>query len=131
MRIIFKSLGIVPLLALSFVLNAKVIASEANEAPAGAKPEINCQLPNTPQLPEGASANVGDMKAGQQAVKGYIEDSNAFLACLDETEVTAGESASEEFKVAILTAYNAAVQAQELLAGEFNDQIKAFYAAKK
>ena len=93
-----------------------------------------CSLSDLPELPNGKEATMDEMIAGQQAVKAFQADAQAFRACIDgelEGLKAAAEdgdkAAAESFKMKT-DAYNASVAAEEQLAVDFNKQIKAFKA---
>ena len=113
--------------ALKNLLLASVISSPAAMA-------ADCSLSEVPELPNGKEATMDEMIAGQQAVKAFQADAQAFRACIDnelaslkEAAAEGDEAAAESFKMKT-DAYNASVAAEEELAGEFNQQIKAFKA---
>ncbi|HAN29757.1 MAG TPA: hypothetical protein DCP75_18955 [Haliea salexigens] len=98
-----------------------------------------CVQPETPTLPNGGSATMDDMIAGQQAVKTFQAANLEYMACL-ETQFTAAKKTIEEGKAkdaeslkaayeADVAAYNEAVSAEEALAGQFNTEIREFRAA--
>ncbi|MCF7981945.1 MAG: hypothetical protein K9K86_08165 [Pseudomonadales bacterium] len=90
----------------------------------------SCSEPSDVQLPDGASATTDEMVAGQQAVKKYIADGEAFLGCMEEAEEANADSLSDEVKKANVERYNAVVDKMQVLAQNFNEQIKAYKAAQ-
>jgi hypothetical protein len=97
----------------------------------------DCSKPDMPTLPDGASASMEEMVAGQKAVKAFMADSGAYLECLDKkaADFKAPADETEEAKAARETAhvntYNTAVDEQEKIANGFNAAIKAFKARSK
>lgn len=103
----------------------------------------DCEAPETPEVPDGATASMDDMLAGQKAVKSFQTANVEYMKCLEgvftEAEATvknAGEDASEEDIAAAqkaysdaVEAYNAAVSNEESVAGQFNTEIREFKAA--
>lgn len=89
-----------------------------------------CAEPADVELPDGATATTDDMVAGQKAVKTYIADGEAFLACMEQEEKSQVEELTDEQKKANVERYNAVVDKMQLLAQGFNDQIKAYKAAQ-
>ena len=98
-----------------------------------------CMQPESPTLPDGSSATMDDMIAGQQAVKAFQAANLEYMGCL-ETQFTAAKKTIEEGKASDaealkaayekdVEAYNEAVSAEEALAGQFNTEIREFRAA--
>ena len=97
----------------------------------------DCAAPAVPTLPEGATATMDQMVAGQQAVKAFQAANLEYMNCMDPvitaaTNAAKAEDASDESKVAakqLEEQYNAAVSKEEQLAGQFNAALKEFKAA--
>jgi hypothetical protein len=98
-----------------------------------------CVQPESPTLPDGSSATMDDMIAGQQAVKAFQAANLEYMGCL-ETQFTAAKKTIEDGKASDaealkaayekdVEAYNEAVSAEEALAGQFNTEIREFRAA--
>ena len=87
-----------------------------------------CEREAAPDLPDGASATMEEMVAGQGAVKAYVASSNSYLECMD-AEMAAIPEEETDARVAALESYNAAVDEQAAVAEGFNEQIRAFKAA--
>jgi hypothetical protein len=98
-----------------------------------------CVQPESPTLPDGSSATMDDMIAGQQAVKAFQAANLEYMGCL-ETQFSAAKKTIEEGKASDaealkaayekdVEAYNEAVSAEEALAGQFNTEIREFRAA--
>ncbi len=99
----------------------------------------DCVLPEKPTIPDGASASLEDMLAGQKAVKAFQEANVAYMGCLEpqlKAAEAAAKSAADDAKEAAtaayntaVEAYNAAVAAEEEIAGQFNTEIREYKAA--
>lgn len=98
----------------------------------------DCVQPETPALPNGASATMDEMIAGQQAVKSFQADNVEYMRCLDEAmqkakiAVEKGKGDPEANQAAYgeaVEAYNEAVSTEESVAGQFNTEIREFKAA--
>lgn len=95
----------------------------------------DCQAPQLPTVPDGASSSLEEMVAGQQAVKAFQTDAQAFRACIDEglaalkAAATDGDEAAAETFKANTDAYNASVSDEEKLAEDFNAAIRAYKEA--
>jgi len=96
-----------------------------------------CTPPEAPGLPDGGSANMEEMLAGQKAVKAFQTANLEYMNCLDPQikeamARAATEEASDEDRAALKSleeAYNAAVSREEELAGQFNTEIREYKAA--
>ncbi len=99
-----------------------------------------CTNPEAPTLPDGASATMEDMLAGQKAVKAFQEANVAYMKCLEEgfnaAEETAKNGTTDEEKATAqaeytkgVDAYNNAVSKEEEVAGQFNVEIREYKAA--
>ena len=99
----------------------------------------DCVMPEAPAVPDGASATMEQMITGQTAVKTFQAANIEYMACLEPGLTAAGAQSSaatgddkEAAKKAydeIETTYNAAVSAEEEVAGQFNAAIRAYKAA--
>ncbi len=107
----------VPLLACALAIPGTIFAQ-------------TCEQPAEVQLPDGATASTEQMVDGQRAVKDYIAQGEAFLACMEESEKANGETLSEEQKLENVEIYNSVVDKMQMLAQNFNEQIKAYKAAQ-
>ena len=68
-----------------------------------------CSREAAPAIPDGAVATIDDMKAAQAAVKAYMASGNAFLACLEEEGMAAGEEEAVEAKAARIASHISSV----------------------
>ncbi len=99
----------------------------------------DCVEPETPSLPDGASATMDDMVAGQQAVKTFQAENLEYMGCLEgeftaaKKEIEGGEAedvkALQSAYEKSVDAYNQAVSTEETVAGQFNTEIREFRAA--
>jgi hypothetical protein len=100
-----------------------------------ASAQAACTLEAAPQIPDGKTATLDQMKATQAAVKAYGND---YRACLDAEAAAANAAAPKDEKAeaknarAAVTAeaYNASIDKQTALAASFNDAVKAYKAAQ-
>ena len=98
-----------------------------------------CVSPDAPALPDGASASMQDMIAGQNSVKSFQAANIEYMGCLEkvftEAEASAKEGSDKDKAAAMatydesLTKYNDAVSKEEEVAGQFNTEIREFKAA--
>ena len=111
-----------------FMMTAVLAIAFAISNPAAAA----CEYPADVALPDGAKATEAEMNAAATVVKKYIADMDAYMACLDaEQTALPVEQQTPEAKALHVKRHNAAVDAEEAIAGRFNDQVKAFKAAGK
>lgn len=97
----------------------------------------DCTAPNAPTLPDGSSATLEQMLAGQQAVKEYQAANSEYRACMDP-KIAAAETAAagdspgpevvEALKV-LTDGYNASVSQEEELATQFNTELREYKEA--
>jgi cyclophilin family peptidyl-prolyl cis-trans isomerase len=83
-----------------------------------------CKKPAPPRIPDGGSARLDDMLAGQDAVRAYMTDSEMFLDCL--SEMIDGKGLSDPQHNAAVREHNRMVTEMERLAEKFNEQVRAY-----
>ena len=97
----------------------------------------DCTAPPSPTPPDGATASMEQMLAGQKAVKAFQAANTAYRSCLDPlvtaAEVAAaGDSPGPDLKATLkqLTDdYNASVSAEEEVANQFNVALREYKKA--
>jgi hypothetical protein len=97
----------------------------------------DCPYPAAPtNLPDGRTATMEDMLAGQKSVKEYQKAIDAYVACidkeLDDAIAKGGDSMKPQQKTDLqkmeAQKHNAAVDQEQSVADRFNEQVKAFKA---
>jgi hypothetical protein len=97
----------------------------------------DCPYPQAPdKLPDGASATLEDMLAGQKAVKAYQKAMDDYVACIDKELEQAISKAGDQLKPAQKAdmqkveaqKHNAAIDQEQSVADRFNEQVKVFKA---
>jgi hypothetical protein len=97
----------------------------------------DCPYPAAPaKLPDGATAKLEDMLAGQKAVQEYSKAINEYNACidkaLDDQIAQGGDKLKPEQKADMQRVeaqkHNAAVDQLQSIADRFNEQVKIFKA---
>jgi hypothetical protein len=97
----------------------------------------DCPYPAAPaKIPDGATATLEEMLAGQKAVKEYEKAINDYNACIDkalEDDIAkAGDQLKPQQKADMqkieAQKHNAAVDQLQSVADRFNEQIKVFKA---
>ena len=100
----------------------------------------DCPYPTAPtKLPDGKTATLEDMLAGQKAINEYQKAINNYTACIDK-EVSdaitkAGDSLKPQQKADMekveTQKHNAAIDQLQNIADRFNEQVKVFKARDK
>jgi hypothetical protein len=97
----------------------------------------DCPYPAAPEkLPDGASATLEEMVAGQKAVKVYDKAINDYVACIDRELDEAIKKGGDQLKPQQKTdmqhveaqKHNAAIDQLQSVADRFNEQVKVFKA---
>ncbi|MFT7286734.1 MAG: hypothetical protein ACI87W_000843 [Halieaceae bacterium] len=111
-----------------------LLASLAGAAQTGKGP---CNAPAMPAMPDGAKASMQKMLDGQKSVKSFQSANVKYMQCLESNFSAAKANASEAGNAAkaeydrSLDAYNAAVSAEEEVAGQFNIELREYKAANR
>jgi len=100
----------------------------------------DCTYPPPPdKLPDGASATLEEMLAGQKTVNAYQKAVNEYISCidkeLDDKISKAGDKLKPEQKVDMqkieAQKHNAAVDQMQSVADRFNEQVKVYKTRTK
>lgn len=94
---------------------------------------IACDYPQRVDMPDGATASKEVMIAGQKSVKAYMATMEEYLACIEADEAAAvlalgdvDEDTKRQRAELFNKKYNAAVEEMNLVAEEFNVQVRAY-----
>jgi hypothetical protein len=94
---------------------------------------LACDYPQRIDVPNGATATKDDMIAGQRGVKTYMASMEEYLACIEAEEAQAvlglgdvDEDTKRQREEMFNKKYNAAVEEMNLVAEEFNMQVRAY-----
>ena len=94
---------------------------------------LACDYPQRVDVPNGATATKDDMIAGQKGVKTYIASMEEYLSCIeaDEAQAVLGlgdvdEDTKRQREEMFNKKHNAAVEEMNLVAEEFNMQVRAY-----
>ena len=101
--------------------------------------QATCIYPREPDnIPDGATATYEQMVAAQKAVKQFDADITAYTACLDmelqsmlSVDPPLDEARKNELSIMQAKKNNAAVDHATAVAARFNEQLRAYQAAKK
>lgn len=97
----------------------------------------DCPYPPAPdKLPDGATATLEQMMAGQKAVKAYQKAIDDYVACIDKELDAAITKAGDQLKPqqkadmqhVEAQKHNAAIDQEQAVADRFNEQVKVFKA---
>lgn len=98
-----------------------------------AQAALACDYPQRIDVPNGTTASKEDMIAGQKGVKSYMASMEDYLACIeaDEAQAVLGmgdvdEDTKRQREEMFNKKYNAAVEEMNLVAEEFNMQVRAY-----
>jgi len=118
-------------------LLAAVAVAAAALAPAA---YADCTYPQAPShLPDGSTATLAEMLAGQKVVQSYNEQMTAYLSCIklerDSRVAQAGANLTKQQKQELeaieIQKNNAAVDQLHSVADQFNAQVRIFKARTK
>jgi hypothetical protein len=94
---------------------------------------LACDYPSRANIPDGSSATKEEMIEGQRGVKSYMGAMEEYLSCIEAAEqdtVAGNDEADEEAKQQRIEMfnkkYNAAVEEMNLVAEEFNVQVRMY-----
>ena len=94
---------------------------------------LACDYPKRAAVPDGATASKDEMIAGQRGVKDYMAEMESYLTCIEAEEAAAvlklgdlNETAKRLRADMFNKKYNAAVEEMNLVAEEFNLQVRAY-----
>lgn len=94
---------------------------------------LACDYPQRVDVPDGATATKDDMITGQKSVRSYMAAMETYLTCIEANEAQAvlsrgdiDESEKRQREDMFNKKYNAAVEEMNLVAEEFNVQVRAY-----
>lgn len=95
----------------------------------------DCPYPPAPdKLPDGATATLQDMLAGQKTVKEYQKAVDSYVACIDKELDAAIAKGGDQLKPqqkadmqkVEAQKHNAAIDQEQAIADRFNEQVKVY-----
>jgi cyclophilin family peptidyl-prolyl cis-trans isomerase len=99
------------------------------DAELSASPAIgDCKAPAAPEIPDGGSASMEQMVAGQKGMKAFVVDGQAYIKCVDAVADDKDRATTD--RNAAIGEHNRMVGELERSAADFNDQLRAFKARK-
>ncbi|HEY8518804.1 MAG TPA: peptidylprolyl isomerase [Gammaproteobacteria bacterium] len=106
-------------------LYREVTPSDATAAAAAALGN-ECSRPEAPAIPDGETATLDEMMAGQTAMREFVSGSESYLDCL--AKIIDDEEQAAERRNAAIGEHNRMVSTMEALAESFNTEVRAFKA---
>ena len=97
-------------------------------APAGALAADDCDRPEPPAVPDGASATQDELATAGSDVRTFVAASQDFLAYLEAKEAGYGAEITPAQQALVNAVYNAGVEAMETAAGAYNEAVRAYRA---
>ena len=98
-----------------------------------AQSALACDYPKRVDMPDGATAGKEAMIAGQRDIKAYMAAMDEYLVCIESEEAEAvlslgdiDEDSKRQRAEMFNKKYNAAVEQMNLVAEEFNVQVRAY-----
>ena len=88
--------------------------------------EEKCEYPTQPPIPNGRKATEAELVAAQKAMKAYLAEGDAFIACITEQEESWGDEATPEQKEMIVRFNNKVVDDMQAVADLFNAAVRAY-----
>jgi hypothetical protein len=85
-----------------------------------------CPYPTAINVPNGTTATTDDMVNGQALVKQYMAEMETYLTCLENEEAELGRAPTTGEQNLRNQRHNAAVDAMETVAADFNDQVRTY-----
>lgn len=99
---------------------------------------FGCDYPQRADVPDGATATKDEMIAGQRGIKSYMSAMEEYLSCIEVAEqqtIADTEESDEAVKQQRIDMYNkkynAAVDEMNLVAEEFNAQVRVYKERSK
>ena len=100
---------------------------------------LACDYPErVKELPDGMTATRDEMVAGKKVVQSYIANMESYLSCIEaeeaQTQIAMGdmdENTKRQRAAMFDKKYNAAIEEMNLVAEEFNVQLRAYNARNK
>ena len=87
----------------------------------------NCPRPGAaPEVPNGSTADEAQMKQGRESIQAYVNQLEAYKACLQGQVDQATADTPDELKVTWLAQGDAALDAANLLANRYSMALKTF-----
>jgi hypothetical protein len=97
-----------------------------------------CDYPERPAIPDGSSATKEDMLAAKAAVSAYLEGVDIYLTCIEGEEKAAVAELDNPDKAELQRRddmlskkFDAANDEKALVGEEFNQQVRAYNAARQ
>ena len=101
-----------------------------------AAPALACDYPTRPQIPDGTTASIDEMRSASTSVKDYLAKVDEYLSCIEQEEkdaIAAMEEAPDEAEMKrrsemLDKRFDAANEEKQLVGEMFNQQVRAYKA---
>ncbi|MDA0706717.1 MAG: hypothetical protein O2907_10120 [Proteobacteria bacterium] len=94
-----------------------------------------CDYPERPSIPDGNTASKDELLAAKEAVNAYLAGVDVYLTCIEKAAVAELDSPTPDDlqrRDEMLTKkFDAANDAKEMVGEEFNQQVRAYNAARQ
>lgn len=97
-------------------------------APSGAMAADDCDRPEPPVVPDGATATEDELATAGSDVRSFVGASQDYLVCLEAKEAGYGADITPAQQALVNAVYNAGVEAMEAAAGAYNEAVRAHRA---
>ena len=94
-----------------------------------------CDYPERIEIPKGSSATKDEMVAGQKGVKKFMAEMEEYIACIEEEDKQNRAGIEEPDPIVeaqrdemLVKKHNAAVEDMEIVAAQFNEQVRTYKA---
>jgi hypothetical protein len=94
-----------------------------------AQASAECERPEMVRVPDGRTSTLEQMLETQAAVRSYLAEMEAFLACLNEEIDSKPEDTPQEVTAALIDRHNAGVTEMEAIAAKWNEERVAYQQA--
>jgi hypothetical protein len=86
----------------------------------------DCQFPEPPTVPDGATASEAQMGQAGVNVRDFVADVQSSLQCLAAAEQRLGDEITEEQQATLIAIYNDGVDQMNTVAERYNEQVRVY-----
>ncbi|WP_119679636.1 hypothetical protein [Indioceanicola profundi] len=102
---------------------------EIAQGGAAPQPRAGCTPPSLPgELPDGAKATAEEMQKAHAAFRGFVDQGQNFIQCLDAAYKASSQSITVGGYLALTEAHNRMVAVMQVLADRFNIELREYKA---
>ena len=115
---------------MTLVLTISMPLSSYAQDSASGEVSGKCKYPKQPPIPNGRKATEAELVEAQGAMKAYLAEGDAYIACISEVEKSWGDDATDEQKAIIVLFNNKVVDDMQAVADLFNAAVRAYKGKK-